>query len=67
LKGRVEALLKELNITGYEFKRAKDPSYHPGRTAEILIDGDVLGVIGEVHPDVLESYRHRNEGVRGRA
>jgi phenylalanyl-tRNA synthetase beta chain len=56
LKGRVEALLKELNITGYEFQRAKDPSYHPGRTAEILINGEVLGLIGEVHPDVLESY-----------
>ncbi|NLZ92207.1 MAG: phenylalanine--tRNA ligase subunit beta [Clostridiales bacterium] len=56
LKGKVEALLEELNITGYEFKRAKDPSYHPGRTAEILVDGEVLGIIGEMHPDVLESY-----------
>ena len=56
LKGRVETLLEELNITGYEFKRVEDPSYHPGRTAEILIDGEALGVIGEVHPDVLERY-----------
>ena len=56
LKGRVEALLAELNITGYEFRRAKSPSYHPGRTAEIIIDGKSLGVIGEVHPDVLERY-----------
>ena len=56
LKGRVEALLEELNITGYEFKRAKDPSYHPGRTAEVLINNEALGIIGEVHPDVLENY-----------
>jgi phenylalanyl-tRNA synthetase beta chain len=61
LKGRVEALIRELNISNYSFKRAQNGSYHPGRTAEILIDGETLGIIGEIHPDVLKNY-----GISGR-
>lgn len=56
VKGRVETLLGELGISSYEFIRAQNPSYHPGRTAQILLDGESLGIIGEVHPDVLENY-----------
>jgi len=56
IKGRVETLLGELNITGYDFRRVKAGPYHPGRAAEILVDGEVLGIIGEVHPEVLKNY-----------
>lgn len=56
IKGRVETLLRELNISGYEFRKTQNPSYHPGRAAEIFIDREALGIIGEVHPDVLENY-----------
>ncbi len=56
IKGRVETLLGELNITGYDFRRIKAGPYHPGRAAEILVDGETLGIIGEVHPEVLKNY-----------
>jgi phenylalanyl-tRNA synthetase beta chain len=56
IKGRVEALLMELGITTYEFKRMQNPSYHPGRTAQVTVDGEYLGLIGGIHPDVLENY-----------
>jgi phenylalanyl-tRNA synthetase beta chain len=56
IKGRVETLLGELGIYSYEFERAANPSYHPGRTAQVMIDDEFLGIIGEIHPDVLEKY-----------
>ena len=33
-----------------------NPTYHPGRTAEIYISGKKVGVIGELHPEVVENY-----------
>ena len=32
------------------------PSLHPGRQANILYDGEVIGFLGEVHPQVLDNY-----------
>ena len=33
-----------------------NPSYHPGRCASISIDGEVIGVMGQVHPLVAKNY-----------
>lgn len=30
---------------------------HPGRQADILYDGMIVGYLGEVHPDVADSYK----------
>ncbi|MDQ3781996.1 MAG: phenylalanine--tRNA ligase subunit beta, partial [Actinomycetota bacterium] len=30
------------------------PELHPGRSAEVLVDGDVIGVVGELHPMVAD-------------
>ncbi|MGH8885497.1 MAG: phenylalanine--tRNA ligase subunit beta [Egibacteraceae bacterium] len=30
--------------------------YHPGRAAHVLIDGEDLGVVGELHPRVIAAY-----------
>ncbi|MBA1335785.1 MAG: Phenylalanyl-tRNA synthetase beta chain [Firmicutes bacterium] len=57
LKGRVEVLLDELKIRDYSFRRAQHPSYHPGRTAEVVIGEEVAGIIGEAHPDVAKAYQ----------
>ena len=35
---------------------AGQPSLHPGRQANILYDGEVIGFLGEVHPQVLDNY-----------
>ncbi len=32
------------------------PYLHPGRKANILINGELAGYIGEVHPEVLDTY-----------
>ena len=57
MKGRVEELLKNFGIKNYEFVTQKeDPSYHPGRCADILVNGKYIGTIGQVHPDVCDNY-----------
>ena len=32
------------------------PFLHPGRQANVVYDGEVMGYLGEVHPDVLSGY-----------
>lgn len=57
LKGKVEKILETAGVTDYDVEPVKDnPSYHPGRTAEILVDGKRLAILGEIHPDVLENF-----------
>ena len=57
LKGTVEELLSRLGIEEYEFVPVKDnPTFHPGRTASLIIKGECVGIIGEVHPAVSEKF-----------
>ena len=59
LKGVVENLLTGLGYTEdeYTFAAVCDlPGLHPRRTASIRIKGKEIGVLGEVHPLVLEKY-----------
>lgn len=39
-----------------EVVAGRDPSFHPGRCAHVLLDGRVIAVAGELHPRVVESY-----------
>ena len=57
LKGEVDALLEQLNVHPATYVAdTKNASYHPGRCADIMIDGKKLGVIGQIHPLVAEGY-----------
>ncbi|KUG04924.1 phenylalanyl-trna synthetase beta chain [hydrocarbon metagenome] len=56
LKGIVEILFRELGIKDYIFKGQELPGYHPGRTACIICKGQEIGVIGEVHPLVMDNF-----------
>lgn len=57
LKGKLTYLFNEFNIGDkIEFKSSNHPSFHPGKTAMILLDGEKLGYIGEIHPKVCENY-----------
>jgi phenylalanyl-tRNA synthetase beta chain len=54
LKGVVETLLARLRIEGVRYAPlANDPRFQPGRAARLEHgDSAVLGVLGELHPDV---------------
>ena len=47
VKGDVEALLSPLVAT---FAPGTHPSMHPGRCAEVRVNGRVIGFVGELHP-----------------
>ncbi|MCE7793405.1 phenylalanine--tRNA ligase subunit beta [Salipaludibacillus sp. CUR1] len=57
LKGIVEGLLKELNITGeIRFVQSEKKGLHPGRTASLYIDGTEAGVLGQLHPAAAKEW-----------
>ncbi|KAF1085660.1 Phenylalanine--tRNA ligase beta subunit [Sporotomaculum syntrophicum] len=57
LKGCLDTLLAYVGIKDVSYRPATDIfGSHPGRTAKVLAGDVELGVIGELHPDVQESY-----------
>jgi phenylalanyl-tRNA synthetase beta chain len=57
VKGCVEDLLEALQIEEIKFSRAEDiPYLHPGKASRVLCGKEVLGILGEVHPQVLSHY-----------
>ena len=58
MKGVVEAVLERCGLNGmktYEPQAGKN-FLHPGRQANIIYDGVVIGYLGEVHPEVCDTY-----------
>lgn len=56
-KGVVENILQEFRVTGAVFENKDvEPFYHPGKACTISRKGDVLGTLGEIHPDVQEKF-----------
>ena len=56
-KGAVEQLLSALRLTKIRFKVADAQRYpwlQPGRAAEVLSQGEVLGWVGNIHPASLQ-------------
>ncbi len=47
VKGDVEALLAPRQA---QFVPAEHPALHPGRSAQVVLDGVVIGHVGELHP-----------------
>ncbi|MGQ9646799.1 MAG: phenylalanine--tRNA ligase subunit beta [Thermodesulfobacteriota bacterium] len=57
VKGCMEDLLEVLRIKGVTFIRSEDiPYLHPGKSSKMLMGTEALGVIGEIHPQVLAHY-----------
>lgn len=60
IKSTCEALLANLGLANWQIKDAKHPSFLQGRTAAIKIGNKQIGVIGEVHPQVLNNFELEN-------
>ncbi len=56
LKGLAEDFLAGLNISGVSFTAAVRPGFHPGRTAIVSAGEKQIGIIGEIHPGVADSF-----------
>ena len=55
-KGILEALLDRLGLNVEYTATQAFTSMHPGRTATISLDGQVIGFVGQVHPVVAKAY-----------
>lgn len=53
VKGDVEALLAQQDV---RFEPVQHPALHPGRAAAVLLNGQAIGVLGELHPRWRQAY-----------
>jgi phenylalanyl-tRNA synthetase beta chain len=59
IKGAIEGLLTALRLDGVQFSRMPENQCaytRPGYTAQILCNDMILGLVGEIHPQVLANY-----------
>lgn len=58
MKGCVEAIFEKLGIDGIRTYQPEDSRtyLHPGRRADIIMDNETIGYLGEVHPEVADNY-----------
>ncbi|MEG1661293.1 MAG: phenylalanine--tRNA ligase subunit beta, partial [Clostridiales bacterium] len=63
LKGIVESIFDALGISGISFRRITPAYLHPGRAAAILLQGETIGMMGEVHPLVTNTYELENRVI----
>jgi phenylalanyl-tRNA synthetase beta chain len=54
-KGTVESVLSRLGIEA-DCEASSEEKLHPGRVARVVIGQTVVGLIGELHPKVAESF-----------
>lgn len=53
VKGDVESLLAPRQAT---FVAAEHPAFHPGRCAQVQVDGHIVGFVGELHPKWRQAH-----------
>jgi phenylalanyl-tRNA synthetase beta chain len=57
LKGRLELALSGLHLTNVSYAETDSTQYlHPGKAAVVKVNGQIVGVFGELHPLVKEKY-----------
>ena len=63
LKGVVEDMLDSLGLGGRSeyAPTGKHPFLHPGRAADVTIDGEKIAYIGQIHPEVMDNYNMKGE------
>ena len=56
IKGMVQQVCDSLGLTGVSFARAAHAAFHPGRCANLLVNGQAVGVLGELTAEVQQRY-----------
>jgi phenylalanyl-tRNA synthetase beta chain len=57
LKGTIESLVKGLHLPNVTYARSTHTSFHPGRSAALIVNGKELGHFGELHPLVIQAFK----------
>lgn len=56
LKGVIEALVGDLHLPAVTYRPSQAPYLHPGRAAELVVNGQPVGSFGELHPRLPEAF-----------
>lgn len=62
LKGVIELIFQRLNWKDIKFKNQEIKYLHPGQSAGIIVEGEKIGSIGLLHPEISQKY-DLNESV----
>lgn len=60
IKSNLDALLLNLSLKNFELIEDKHPSFLEGRTATVCVKRRNIGVLGEIHPQVLNNWQLKN-------
>ena len=55
LKGDIESLLGLSGRANWHFEAGEVATLHPGQTASVIIEGELAGYIGKIHPGVASA------------
>ena len=56
IKAVVNFLFDALKIDGVKYVRSSEPTLHPGISADVLVGGDKIGYVGQIHPRLAKKY-----------
>ncbi|MDX1357920.1 MAG: phenylalanine--tRNA ligase subunit beta [Clostridia bacterium] len=66
MKGVAETICDELGIHAVNYVPVSDnPVFHPGRCAELIVNGDVIGTIGQVNPSICLEFEVPEDTILG--
>ena len=54
--GTWDLVASAMRLSGCEIRPVAAAPFHPGRAAEIICDGERIGIVGEIHPGVAETH-----------
>lgn len=57
LKAAVECLLEKFRLRGSQFAAASVSYLHPGQAAQVIVEGDALGLLGQLHPRIATELK----------
>jgi phenylalanyl-tRNA synthetase beta chain len=64
IKGRLEMLFSTMRLADVDYMPSTSAGYlHPGKAAEIRIQGQTVGAFGELHPVITERYAFTQASV----
>ncbi|MCQ2362784.1 MAG: phenylalanine--tRNA ligase subunit beta [Acidaminococcaceae bacterium] len=61
VKGLAEGLLEHLGVEGYTFIRSEEVYLHPGKSCDVVLNGEKIGSFGQLHPSVSGAYDLQEE------
>jgi len=61
VKGDVESLLRDFEYKSLTFDARTSEYYHPGRSARAIMDGELVGQFGQLHPETAAKRKLRQD------